>query len=280
MRRPVIKRYISDEEAFETIISDFAFLVKRIKISGFEYDLQIRNGYFNLYYKGNSIGKILYKKFIGQYEVSIHRKFVNDKIRKKFDPVIKKRYLIFKFPRKQLHPFFNSENLNSMASKVKKNYFQEEIIYEQMLMTDNVNRDDLLIIDRQVIDKVSKTKMDLLTLKRKENSNYQFCIVEVKLGNNPELKGKVINQLKDYVKRIEDNFKDYKECYEKNFKQKRELGMFDSPYSINIVPGVSGVIVVMGYSELAKKSIEELKQKNSSIKVIQLNNRLDIKKLD
>ena len=54
-----------------------------------------------------------------------------------------------------------------MASKVKKNYFQEEIIYEQMLMTDNVNRDDLLIIDRQVIDKVSKTKMDLLTLKRK-----------------------------------------------------------------------------------------------------------------
>jgi len=34
-------------------------------------------------------------------------------------------------------------------------------------MTDNVNRDDLLIIDRQVIDKVSKTKMDLLTLKRK-----------------------------------------------------------------------------------------------------------------
>lgn len=82
------------------------------------------------------------------------------------------------------------------------------------------------------------------------------------------------------MKRIEDNFKDYKECYEKNFKQKRELGMFDSPYSINIVPGVSGVIVVMGYSELAKKSIEELKQKNSSIKVIQLNNRLDIKKLD
>jgi len=280
MSTPIIRRYIADEEAFKEIKSDFGFLVEKIKHSGFEYDLQIRDGYFNLYYRGNSIGKILYKKPIGQYEVSIHCKFVNDKIRKKFKPVLRNKYLIFKFPRKQLHPFFSSENLNSMASKIKKNYFQEEIIFEQMLMTDNVNRDDLIIIDRQVMDKVHKTKIDLLMLKRKENSNYQFCVVEVKLGNNPELKGEVIKQLKGYVKRIKDKFKDYKECYEKNFKQKRELRMLAGPDSINILPGVSGVIVVMGYSELAKKRIKELKQKDSSIKVIQRNNRLDIKKLD
>ena len=214
MRGPVIKRYISDKEAFEAIKNDFGFLVKKIKDSGFEYDLQIRDGYFNLYYKGNSIGKIIYKKISRQYEIRIHHLFIDEKIQKRFNPVDKNRYLIFTIPSKQLHPLFSSQNLRSMASKVKKVDFQEEIIYEQMLMTDNVNRDDLIIIDRQVMDKVSKTKMDLLALKKYQDGDYQFCVIEVKLGNNPELKGKVIKQLKKYVNRIERNFEDYKKSYE------------------------------------------------------------------
>lgn len=280
MIRPIIRRYIPDEEVFEAIKSDFEFLVEKVKDSGFEYDLQIRDGYFNLYCRGNSIGKISYKKSTGQYEVKIHSAFVDDKVKKRFAPVLQNRYWIFRIQRKQLHPIFSSQNLKSMGNKVKKVNFQEEIIYEQMLMTDNVNRDDLLIIDRQVMDKASKTKMDLLVLKRKENSNYQFCVMEVKLGNNPELKGKVIDQLKEYMKRIEDHFYDYKKCYELNFRQKRKLHLLDSPDSINIVPGVLGVIVVMAYSELAKKSIKELQQKDPSIKVIRFRNRLDIKELD
>ena len=280
MKNPVIKRYISDNEAFKTIKNDFGFLVKKIKDSGFEYDLQIRDGYFNLYYKGNSIGKISYKKTQKKYEVRIHKRFIDDKIKKRFSPVYKHSYLIFKIPSKQLHPLFSSQNLNSMANKVKKVYFQEEVIFEQMLITDNIDRKDLIIIDRQVMDKVSKTKMDLLALKKKENNDYQFCVIEVKLGNNPELKGDVISQLKGYVKRIEDHFDDYKKCYEQNFKQKQEIGLIDKPDNINIVRDIIGVVVVMGYSGIAKQSIEELKQKDSSIKVIQLSNRLDPKKLN
>ncbi len=276
MRGPVIKRYISDKEAFEAIKNDFGFLVKKIKDSGFEYDLQIRDGYFNLYYKGNSIGKIIYKKISRQYEIIIHRLFIDEKIQKRFNPVVKNRYLIFTIPSKQLHPLFSSQNLKSMASKVKKVDFQEEIIYEQMLMTDNVNRDDLIIIDRQVMDKVSKTKMDLLALKKNQDGDYQFCIIEVKLGNNPELKGKVINQLEDYVERIEGHLGDYKKCYERNFEQKRQLGLIDSPVSVNIVPGVSGIVVVMGYSGIANQSIKELKQKDPSIKVIQKKLKLNL----
>ena len=270
MRGPVIKRYISDKEAFEAIKNDFGFLVKKIKDSGFEYDLQIRDGYFNLYYKGNSIGKIIYKKISRQYEIRIHHLFIDEKIQKRFNPVDKNRYLIFTISSKQLHPLFSSQNLRSMASKVKKVDFQEEIIYEQMLMTDNVNRDDLIIIDRQVMDKVSKTKMDLLALKKYQDGDYQFCVIEVKLGNNPELKGKVIDQLKKYVEKIEGHFGDYKKCYERNFEQKRQLGLIRSPASVNIVPGISRIVVVMGYSGIANQSIKELKQKDPSIKVIHL----------
>ena len=66
------------------------------------------------------------------------------------------------------------------------------------------------------MDKVSKTKMDLLALKRKNVSDYHFCVLEVKLGNNPELQGDVISQLKGYVDRIGNHFDDYRDCYEQN----------------------------------------------------------------
>jgi hypothetical protein len=46
--------------------------------------------------------------------------------------------------------------------KVKTINFQEEVIFEQMIMTDNVDRKDFIIIDRQILDETAKTKMDLL----------------------------------------------------------------------------------------------------------------------
>jgi hypothetical protein len=158
INNPVIKRYISDREAFESIKIDFKFLVNKIKSSGFEFDLQIRDNYFNLYYKGNSVSRISYKKKLDQYEIIIHHLFVDDKIKKRFNPIFYKRYLIFTIPRKHLHPFFSSKNLKSLAKEVKRVYFQEEVIFEQMLMTDNVSRDNLIIIDRQVMDKMSEVQ--------------------------------------------------------------------------------------------------------------------------
>ena len=132
MKGPVIKRYISNGEAFEDIKNDFKFLVDKIKKSGFEYDLQIRDNYFNLYYKGNSIGKIVYKKNSGQYEITIHHKFVNNKIIDKFaDDKTKKianndrdlkSYLKFNIHRSKLHAFLSTQNLNSIYNKVKEGY--------------------------------------------------------------------------------------------------------------------------------------------------------------
>ena len=165
-----------------------------------------------------------------------------------------------------------------MAQKEKEIYYQEETTFEQMIMTDNVNRSDLIIIDRQIVDNTTKTKMDLLTLKQKENNDYQFCIIEVKLGNNPELRGDVIYQLKGYFNRISNNFDDYKKCYELNFRQKQELGLFSPSRKINIVPDVLSVVVVLGYSGIAQKSIKELKGKDPEIRILHLKNIIDLSK--
>jgi hypothetical protein len=278
MSKPVISRYLSPA-TYEAVRNDFVFLIDKIKESGFEYGLQIRDDYFNLYYKGNSIGKISYKSGQKVYEIKIHRKFVDDSIVKRFSPMVVKDYAVFVLPSKQLHPLFSSKNLLSMGQRVKAVQFQEEIVFEQMLLTDNIGRKDLIIIDRQVVDRHSSTKMDLLALKRNDAGKYQFCILEVKLGNNLELKEMVFAQLSGYIDRIAKNFQQYKECYEKNVAQKRGLGLLPDVSEVDIVEGVMGVVVVGGYSGLAEKSIGELKTRHPEIKVLHIKNVIDLSRV-
>lgn len=273
MSKPVISRYLSPI-TYEAVQNDFTFLIDKIKESGFEYGLEIRDDYLNLYYKGNSIGKISYKTRQKKYEIKIHHKFVDEVIKKRFSPKPAGDYEVFVLTSKQLHPLFSSRNLLSMGQKVKVVQFQEEIVFEQMLLTDNAGRKDLIIIDRQVVDRDHGTKMDLLGLKQKEPGKYQFCVIEVKLGNNPELREDVFQQLNGYVERITKNFSQYKKSYELNFSQKQGLGIFPSGLKIEIVEGVLGIVAVGGYSGLAEKSIAELKAKHPDVRILHIKNEI------
>lgn len=273
MSKPVISRFLSDT-TYEAVRNDFVFLIDKIKESGFEYGLQIRDNYLNLYYKGNSIGKISYKAGQKVYEIKIHHKFVDDSIVNRFSPTIVKDYAVFILPGKKLHPLFSSRNLSSMGQRVKTVQFQEEIVFEQMLLTDNVGRKDLIIIDRQIVDRDHDTKMDLLGLKQKEPGRYQFCVIEVKLGNNPELREDVFLQLKGYIERIEKNFPQYKKSYELNVIQKQGLGLLPNDLKVEIVEGVLGIVVVGGYSGLAGKSIADLKAKHPDVRVLHIKNEI------
>lgn len=279
--KKIISRYLS-ADTYEAVKRDFGFLIEKIEQSGFEYGLQIRDDYLNLYYKGNSLGKISYCKSKDLYDVRIHRKFaegVGKTALERFEYSREKEYFMFTLSSRQLHPLFSSRNLSLMGQKVKDVGFQEEIVFEQMLLTDNADRDDLIIIDRQVVDRNSSTKMDLLAVKRNDAGNYQFCILEVKLGNNVELKEKVFSQLSGYVERIENNFDVYKGCYEKNILQKQGLGLLQKGLKVNIVNDVLGFVVVGGYSGLAKESIAELKSQHPGIKVLHIKNEIDFSKV-
>jgi hypothetical protein len=131
-----------------------------------------------------------------------------------------------------------------------------------MLITDNLERNDLILIDRQVTDtKLKRRRMDLLALKQTQGNQYQFLVLEVKMGNNPELKDRVANQVSIYVDHINEYFLAYKACYEKHFSQKKKMGIFTKPDwdEIKIVPGVKGTIIVGGYSVIAKDQVAALK---------------------
>ena len=269
----MIKRYFSDEY-FKRVKTDFAFLLKLIKESKGELDFSIRDDYFNLYYKGNSLAKVSFKKN-KSYEISIHKDFFSESKANKdvrFNCKSTRHYFIVSLKREALHPFFQRKHLDEYCSKIRARHYQEEIAFEQNLITDNLNRQEFLFIDRQITDhKLKGQRIDLLALKQiKANTDvYQFLVCEVKLGNNSELKNNVASQLNGYVSHIDNNFQDYKKCYEKQYKQKKELGLFDEPKfnHIEIVQPVKGLIIVGGYSGIAKDQIKTLMKNYSNLSV-------------
>lgn len=112
-----IKRY-SKEPYLEKSKKDFALLFKALKGYKGELDLAFRNNYFNLYYRGNSVAKIDFKKD-GDYKITIHERFYPD---------------------------------------------------EQMLITDNLEGEEIILIDRQITDSnLNRRRIDLLGLKQAKN---------------------------------------------------------------------------------------------------------------
>ena len=279
---PVIKRYLSDEN-LQRFKTDFKNLIKIINNSNGELDLAIRDNYLNIYYKGNSLAKISHKA-PNKYKVNIHRKFFEGTDADNpvfFDAkTISNNYVSLTLTAKKPPlRFLQQKHINQFCGKIKQVNYGEEIVFEQALITDNLERDDLIIIDRQITDKaLSRKRMDLLAIEKIDAklSKYRFLVIEVKLGNNPELENDVAKQLNGYVKHIEKHFNDFKECYEKMYEQKCQIGLLNARAfpSIEIEKPVKGVVVVGGYSILAKKSIANLKTAFPELQVNQFEYKL------
>jgi CRISPR/Cas system-associated exonuclease Cas4 (RecB family) len=289
-KRPVIEHYL-DLKRFERAKRDLRPLVGLINRSGGEYSLQLRKNYFNIYYQGNSLAKVILNKN-GTYSTEIHKQFLRDNILKKLEQYSKKTtsessdYVCFRIEPKKFYQFFQSKNLKSLSARIRAVGNGEEITFEQALITDNPPSKTFIIIDRQVADHKNKAQMDLLALRRdSEDKPFYFVVIEVKLGRNPELHEKVGNQLSGYVDHIKEYMQDYVTCYKENYRQKKELGLFDSslPDEIEIDEDektVAGLIVVGSYSQLAKQALgnlcQKIKKNRWDINVQQMRNEIKL----
>jgi hypothetical protein len=276
-----MKRYF-DDDAFEVFLKDFDFLFKIIKDERGELDIKIRpNNSFNLYYKGQSLAKIVLRKN-QPYEIVINTKFLNygkhdyvfvKEERFNGNPSGKtKSRVSFNLTASHLHPFFQKKYLKKICRNIDKAGSKGEVMFEQMLITDNLNREDIFIIDQQITETSLKRKrMDLLALKQVSKNKYHFLLIEVKLGNNKELRKDVGVQLNQYLKHINANFSDWKQCYEKNYQQIRETRIFKKPdhEKIEIVNKTIGKVVVCGYSGVGKEYLKDLGKSYPEINVKQ-----------
>jgi len=277
----MIVRSINDKH-FDRFLKDFKFLFSRIRDEKGELDLRLRNDYFNLYYKGNSLAKVRVEKV--PYKIMINSKFTHEGLGKISDSNTDSQYYTYSVSPDYLHSFFSKVNIQKSLAAIKKEHYNEELSLEQMLIADNLNRNDFFVIDRQVQGgALGGSRIDLLALRRQlpeQGNDYQFLIIEIKLGNNPELYEKVGVQLKKYKDIFIDHFDEFKECYERTYYQMKQTGVLSAPSfeTVNIVLPVDACVVVFGYPGKARDALDSLSEKYSSIPYKQF--RLEMLSLD
>jgi hypothetical protein len=259
-----IMRSIGDDR-FQSMVADTAFLVDRIRRERGELDLRLRDNYFNLYYKGNSMAKVAVLPPGRGYEISVHRKFTGA-ADEGLDPNSLPDYVKTVATPTELRSALSKTVLDQIARRIKRINWGEEVTFEQMLITDNPPTPEFMIIDRQITGgALGRSRLDLLALRRvgKGDAEYQLVILEVKLGNNRELEGDVLTQqLRGYIGKLTDDFAGFSRCYEKTYRQMRVMGLMrkEMPSEIRIVGPVEGVIVVGGYSGMTNDALRKLRE--------------------
>lgn len=263
-----IARYLN-EQNLQRARADFAFLISMLEAEFPEIELCIRKDYLNLYSRGNSLSQIEFQQN-NMYKISIGRKFYDKSLASKDSRFSKYERKGTRaelcVTTKDLRSFFQRRYIKDLCQRIKDVNYCEEISAEHILIVDNKDREDFIIIDRQIMFHGAKDiRMDLLALRQieKGHNSYKFEIMEVKLGNSSDLDGEVAKQLERYTAHVESNFSSYKSCYEKHYAQKRALKLIRFPEfdEIKIVEGVTGLLVITGYLGTAKPRLERLQQR-------------------
>jgi len=253
------------------IAENFEDLIKIVNNSHGKYDFQLREDYSNVYHRGSSLAKVGRLKS-GEYSVEIHHKYLQSAVLDEMNRCSEggphgegaggQDYLRFRVQPVHLAQFFQLAHLDDMACKIRQWGKKGEVVYEQNLMADNPPNETLILIDRQITDHSDFGKMDILALARDSvDEPFHFLVIEVKLGNNPELRNDVDEQLTRYVNHVAIYIEDYGENYQENYRQKKIMGLFGvaMPDEIRIDHRVRGMVVVGGYPDQAKNATDKLR---------------------
>lgn len=184
-----------------------------------DLDLFIRDGYINIYFKGNSLLKLTEKKD-GGYSVYIHKKYLQG---------THLRELAY---RRDVNKFLE------MIPQLKENILHHgkpslEIEYEQLIIRANNNEKrnntDYFIIDRQYT-LGDNYRIDLMGIhwppRRHRGDKVYPCLLEIKFALNTDIR-KVHQQLEDYYQLIAENPAEVAEDLKSSLVQRLELGLFD-----------------------------------------------------
>jgi hypothetical protein len=278
-RNGVINRVLDDEN-LALMKRDMKPLLRRVRDSKGELLIFLRDNSFNVYYRGNSLAQIAFPpggtSAQATYRVTIRWAFV-EKSKLEVDPVVAEfamsvssdgKSVIYDVTASELRVLLKAVHIADLCKRIRTVDYSEELAFEQKLIADNMDRDDLVIIDRQVVlyDMTPQGRrrrcIDVLALQQVEGNSYRFLVIEAKMGNNPELKNAVVSQLDGYVDCVKLHIEELRDCYEENYRQQKLLGLIGRPTvsAIQIVDDVRGMIVVSGYSGQVKKKVDDLKQ--------------------
>jgi hypothetical protein len=214
-----------------------------------DLDLQIRDGYLNIYYKGNSLLRLT--ETATGYLVNMDAKFRGTLV---------------------VPPALNVDTISSflkMIPELKDNIIRYgnsslEIEYEQLLIRANNgeprNNSEYFILDRQY--SISRYRFDLIGFHwgwhgRRREQEVPLCLMEVKFALNSDIQ-QIHNQLEGYYKLIQARGQELAHEYEGILRQKLELDLFNQPQNrieamktLRISPEISKfrfVIILVDYN--------------------------------
>lgn len=194
-----------------------ADLTKQI-IADKDLDLQIRDGYVNIYYKGNSLLRLT--EAGTRYRVDIHEKFCTG-------------LTVPAMLDGQTMPLFLALVPTLKDNIIRYGKSSLEIEYEQLLIrANNVeprNNSEYFILDRQYA--IGPDRFDLVGIYwdrhgRKRGQEVPLCLMEVKFALNSDIK-EIHEQLQRYYRSIKERVSALAQEYESVFRQKLELGLFN-----------------------------------------------------
>jgi hypothetical protein len=184
-----------------------------------DLSLDIREGYINIYYKGNSLLKLAEINSRIRYKAEIDKEFLKGV---------------------DISLDLTEETILSFVKaipKIKQNISQQprmsrELEYEQMIIRANNyeprNNTEYFIVDRQY--KIGNDRFDLTGIfwdrtGRKPNQEVPVCLMEIKFALNPDI-GEVHKQIARYYQSICLDPAGIAMEMETIFRQKLELGLY------------------------------------------------------
>ena len=214
-------RKLSDAFVYN-LKTGFLSEINQRAINDTDLDLQIRDNYLNIYYKGNSLLK-LDEVTPERYRVTIDTKFTNGaRIGDLVDTETTQAFL-------DRVPFIKENILKHGKSSL-------EVEYEQMIIRANNyeprNNSEFYIIDRQITagkaGRFDLTGFYWKRAKRRKGQEVPFCLMEVKFALNADIQH-VHEQIERYYLAIQNRAGEMAEEAEGILRQKIELGHFNQP---------------------------------------------------
>jgi hypothetical protein len=190
--------------------------------SDHDLNLEIREGYFNIYFKGNSLLKLCDTASSGSFRAEIHEKFTTGLVVPTNLTAITTSQFIKSIP-------LIKENINRFGKH------SLELEYEQMLIRANNyesrNNTEYFIVDRQYV--CEEGRFDLTGMYwnrngRRKNQEVPVCLMELKFALNTDIR-EVHHQLARYYESIKNKAVEIAVELETVFKQKLELNLYDQP---------------------------------------------------
>jgi hypothetical protein len=219
-----------------------------------DLNLEIRENYINVYYKGNSLLKLTETAF--RYKAEIHAKYLDGLT---------------------LPPEYTKENISQFLDAIpllKHNIVRYgkrsiEIEYEQMIIRANNyeyhNNTEYFIVDRQYA--IPEGRLDLTGVfwrrdNRQNNRQAQVCLMEVKYALNPDI-GEVHAQLQRYYDGIAPLAPQFAGEMQTVFRQKLDLGLYNQSAprlsamkTLTFVPDIKQfqfILVLVDYNPYSSK---------------------------